>query len=110
VEPKAYYLNERGKQRLAELDEVMKFKRELVTHEKTAVDQNKRNRHIKKEPVLTEDAIDQVLGDIDINLISFDSITVPIAKRWGWETKTYTLPHVAVVAAGRDRAPVILRD
>lgn len=110
VEAKAYYLTEHGRDRLTELTEVMQIKRDLITTQKTTKGTYNPVTFVKETRVLTEDALDRIVGEVDAKMIKTDSITVPVEQRWGWKTKTYWLPHVDVVDPTRDQAPTVYRD
>lgn len=110
VEAKAYYLTKHGQNRLAELTDVMQFKSELVTVVKTKENTNGQITFVSKSHVLTYDAVDRIVGEISLNSIKTDSITVPDKQKLKWKTKTYGLPHVDVVDHTHDRTPIIYRD
>lgn len=110
VEAKAYYLTKHGQDRLADLTDIMQLKRDLMTTQQTNKVNNNSITVVKETHVLTEDAVDRIDGEVDSKTIKTDSITVPVEQRRGWETKTYRLPHVAVVDTTRDQAPTIYRD
>lgn len=110
VKAKAYYLAKHGRDRLEKLTDVMQFKQELITTKKTKTRKDKSIAFIEKTRVLTDDAVDRIVGKIDSKPIETDSITVPVEQRRRWKTKTYWLPHVDVVDADRNQVPTIYRD
>jgi hypothetical protein len=110
VEAKAYYLTKHGQDRLADLTDVMQFKRDLITKKETVTRRQGSVTYLKKTHVLTEDAIERIQSEVDTKIIETDSITVPVEKRLQWETETYPLPHVAVVDTPRNQALTVYRD
>lgn len=110
VKAKAYYLTERGRNRLAELTDLIQFKSELVTTKQTKRSRDRRVSLVNKEHCLTGEAIDHIVGEVSSKSVEIDLITVPVKERWDWELKTYTLPHISVVDRTRDTTPKIYRD
>lgn len=108
VKAKAYYLTERGQNRLEDLHDVVRFKCDLVTEKQTLLRKQGSIKRTKTKSILTDDAIEQIREDFDPKTIEMDSITVPIEERMQWKTTSYTLPHVAVV--DQDRTPTIYRN
>lgn len=110
VEAKAYYLTKHGRDRLADLTDVMQFKSDLITTQRTTTGSSEPVTFVKETRVLTDDALDRIVGEVDSQTVKTDAITVPAEQRRRWEIKTYRLPHVAVVDAAQDRAPTVYRD
>jgi hypothetical protein len=109
VEAKAYYLTTHGQNRLAELSDLIQFKRNLITSLQTGNSQQGPVKFVKEKDVLTDDAIERIHEPVDTDAIETDSITILVEDRWEWKTATYTLPHVAVVDAARSQPPTVYR-
>ncbi len=109
VKTTAYYLSARGRERLAQLQERMEYKRQLVTKNTFVTGLFENKIVISKDISVDPDAARPVAGLDDPETIEIDSVTVPIADR-NWSTETYSLPHIAVRDASHDPVPTIYRD
>ena len=109
VKTTAYYLSARGRERLAQLQERMEYKRQLVTRNTSVTGRIGRVRVVSEDISVDPDAAHSVAGLDDSETVEIDSVTVPIAGR-NWSTKTYSLPHIAVRDASHDSVPTIYRD